>query len=71
MIKKFKKFSFFFFSYQPVEDPLIEPDQQVVQPIYIQLFKPSQSYPTVLSAKIAKYSIACLGKGDYKVLAKE
>jgi hypothetical protein len=50
---------------------LIESDQQVVQPIYIQLFKPSQSYPTVLSANIAKYSIAFLGKGDCKVLAKE
>jgi len=33
---------------------------QVIRPMYIELYRPSQSYPTILSATITKYLLTCL-----------
>ena len=47
--------------YQPVEDPLIREDEQAVGSIFKEIFQPSQPHPTVLSARITKHLITCLG----------
>ena len=49
-------------SYQPTNDPLLRSSMSLGGPIYKELFRPSQSHPTVLSARIAKYLIAFLSK---------
>ncbi|CAF1390137.1 unnamed protein product, partial [Didymodactylos carnosus] len=46
--------------YQPVDDPLIRSDYLSYKPLWQELFRPSQRYPTVLSASIAKILIAAL-----------
>ncbi|CAF1163013.1 unnamed protein product [Rotaria sp. Silwood1] len=52
--------SVLFLRYQPVEDRLINNDEQTVQSIYKQLFKPFQLHPTIISARLTKYLITCL-----------
>lgn len=61
---------FFLFSYRPFEHPLIEPIEEVIQPVYVQLFQPSQPYPTMLTAKIVKYSVTWIGKFLFNKLNK-
>jgi len=63
--------SVLFLRYRPVEDPLINPDEQVVKPVYVQLFKPSQSYPTIMSSTIAKYAIALLALNGFVICAMQ
>ncbi len=54
--------SVLFLRYQPVENPLINSDEQTVQPIYKRIFQSSQAFPTYSTARITKYLITCLGK---------
>ncbi|CAF1038813.1 unnamed protein product [Rotaria sordida] len=52
--------SVLFLRYQPVDDPLLRSITPVSGPIYKELFRPSQTHPTVLSARITKYLITLL-----------
>jgi amino acid transporter len=54
--------SVLFLRYQPVENPLINSDEQPFQPIYKRIFQSSQTFPTHSTARITKYLITCLGK---------
>ncbi|CAF3780938.1 unnamed protein product [Rotaria sordida] len=58
--------SVLFLRYQPVDDPLLRSITPVSGPIYKELFRPSQTHPTVLSARITKYLITLLGKKRQK-----
>ncbi|CAF4988591.1 unnamed protein product, partial [Rotaria sp. Silwood1] len=52
--------SVLFLRYQPIEDRLINNDEQTVQSICKQLFKPFRLHPTTISARLTKYLITCL-----------
>jgi hypothetical protein len=52
----------FSFSYQPVENPLINQDNVAFGAFHREMLRPSSAYPTVMSARIAKYMITALSK---------
>ena len=54
--------SFFYFSYQAVDGLVLRSITLDAGPIYKELFRSSQTYPTVLSARITKHLIIFLGK---------
>ncbi|CAF1316706.1 unnamed protein product [Adineta steineri] len=52
--------SVLFLRYQPVETPLLQSDEEVIRPTYTDLWMPRQTRPTIFTARIVKYLIACL-----------
>ncbi|CAF2614129.1 unnamed protein product [Rotaria sp. Silwood2] len=52
--------SVLFLRYQPVENRLIDNDEQTEQSICKQLFRPFRLHPTIVSARLTKYLITCL-----------
>ena len=49
-------------SYQPVEDPLLPADASAFGSMFQELIRPSQPYPSISSAQIAKHLITALSK---------
>ncbi|CAF1129324.1 unnamed protein product [Rotaria magnacalcarata] len=61
--------SVLFLRYQPVDDPLLRSITPVSGPIYKELFRPSQTHPTIYSARITKYLIGLLVINGFIVCA--